>query len=150
MHIAFENPNQPEVIALIEALDAYQKPLYPPESHHGIDLAALSMPTVLFAVARSTTHEAIGCAALSLNSSYAELKRMYVIPTCRQQGVGRQLMAFIENAARIKGITHLMLETGYLQTAALTLYQQCGFSERAPFGEYREDPNSIFMEKRLV
>ena len=50
--IALESPDQPEVIALIDELDAYQKPLYPPESHHGIDLAALSRTNVLFAVAR--------------------------------------------------------------------------------------------------
>ena len=39
-----ESADQAEVRALIDALDAYQKPLYPPESHHGIDLAALSRP----------------------------------------------------------------------------------------------------------
>ena len=44
MRVAFESPDQPEVVALIDALDAYQKPMYPAESHHGIDLAALSRP----------------------------------------------------------------------------------------------------------
>ena len=42
MQISIENPNQADVIQLIDDLDAYQKPLYPPESHYGIDLAALS------------------------------------------------------------------------------------------------------------
>src|SRR6185295_7944243 len=40
MNVAFETPDQPEVARLIDELDAYQKPLYPPESHHGIDMAA--------------------------------------------------------------------------------------------------------------
>ena len=39
MRIAVESANQPEIIALIEDLDAYQKPLYPTESHHGVDIA---------------------------------------------------------------------------------------------------------------
>jgi putative acetyltransferase len=52
MHIATEPANQPEVLALIEQLDAYQMPLYPAESHHGIDVAVLSQPNVIFAVAR--------------------------------------------------------------------------------------------------
>ena len=50
--IELESPDQPDVLALIEDLDAYQKPLYPIESFHGIDLEALSRPDVLFAVAR--------------------------------------------------------------------------------------------------
>ena len=48
--ISLESPDQPEVIALIEELDAYQAPLYPAESHHGINIEALSSKNVLFAV----------------------------------------------------------------------------------------------------
>ena len=150
MQIAFESPNQPEVIALIDALDAYQKPLYPAESHHGIDLSTLSESNILFAVARNTASKAVGCAALCLNDSYAELKRMYVAPEYRGQGIGTQLMAFLETSAFQKGYRQLMLETGYLQTAALNLYQRCGYIRRTPFGNYIEDPNSVFMEKRLI
>ena len=149
MSIAFESPNQPELIALIEALDAYQKPLYPAESHHGIDINALSQSNILFAVARNHSQKAIGCAALSLKDSYAELKRMYVIPEYRCQGIGKQLIAFLELAALLKGYRHFMLETGYLQTEALSLYQHCGYVRRTPFGDYIEDPNSVFMEKQL-
>lgn len=59
MRIALESPDQPEVIALIDAPDAYQIPLYPAESHHGIDIAALCRPEVLFAVARTEGREAV-------------------------------------------------------------------------------------------
>ena len=47
MQIAFESPRQPDVVALIEELDAYQRPLYPAESHHGIDIDQLDAPHVL-------------------------------------------------------------------------------------------------------
>lgn len=53
MHICLERPDQSDVLALINALDAYQKPLYPAASHHGLDSAALAQPHVLFAVARN-------------------------------------------------------------------------------------------------
>jgi len=46
MHIALEPPAQPDVIALIDELDAYQKPLYPLESHYGFDIDALAQPHV--------------------------------------------------------------------------------------------------------
>ena len=52
MLITLESPDQPDVMALIAELDAYQDTLYPPESRHVFDLAGLKQPNVLFAVAR--------------------------------------------------------------------------------------------------
>ena len=46
MTIAPESPDQPEVIALIAELDAYQDTLYPPESRHLLDLASLKRSNV--------------------------------------------------------------------------------------------------------
>jgi putative acetyltransferase len=66
MRLALERPDQPEVLTLIDALDAYQQPLYPPPSHHGIDIAALLQPQVVFAVARDDAGAAIGCGAVVL------------------------------------------------------------------------------------
>ena len=70
MRIAFELPDQPEVIALIAELDAYQATLYPPESCHSLDLASLKQPNVLFAVARDAAGAAMGCGAVVLGSEY--------------------------------------------------------------------------------
>ena len=67
MNIAFESPDQPEVIALIAELDAYQDTLYPPESRYALDLTSLKKPNVLFAVARDDAGRAIGCGAIVLN-----------------------------------------------------------------------------------
>lgn len=71
MHIALESADQPEVVALIEALDAYQMPMYPLESHHGVDIAALAAPNVLFAVARDEQ----GAAAVLSGACSTSLKR---------------------------------------------------------------------------
>jgi hypothetical protein len=60
MRLALESPAQPDVLRLIDALDAYQRPLYPPASHHGIDLAALLAPAVIFGVARDDEGAALG------------------------------------------------------------------------------------------
>ena len=81
MRISLESPNQPEVLQLIEELDAFQKPLYPAESHHGIDLIALSEPNVLFAVARDAHGQAVACGAIVIEAAYGEIKRMYTSPT---------------------------------------------------------------------
>jgi putative acetyltransferase len=147
MHISLESPDQPDVLRLIDALDAYQKPLYPPESHHGIDLAALSAPNVLFAVARDAEGLAVACGAIVLGDAHGELKRMYTSPPQRGRGIGRALLGFLESEARARGCTRFALETGYLQPEAISLYLRCGYLRCGPFGDYVEDPNSVFMQK---
>jgi putative acetyltransferase len=150
VRIALEAPRQPDVLALIDALDAYQRPLYPPESHHGIDLEALSRPEVLFAVARDDDGCALGCGAVLLESPFGELKRMYVDPALRGRGVARGLLSCIELQAAARGCTTLRLETGVLQHEAIRLYERAGFVRCGPFGDYVDDPLSVFMVKRLA
>jgi len=149
VRIAIERPDQPAAIALIDELDAYQKPLYPAESHHGIDIAALLQPNVVFVMAREGD-EAVGCGAVVFEHGWAELKRMYVRPALRGRGVAQAMLAFLEAQAVERGMPLVRLETGYLQPDALRLYERAGYVRRGPFGGYGPDPNSVFMEKRLV
>ena len=155
MHrIAIERADRPDVVRLIEELDGYQKPLYPEESHHGISIDALLRPNVIFAVARDDV-EAIGCGAFviehdSKEQGWGELKRMYVRPSHRGRGVARAVLAFLEAQAIERGARTARLETGIRQPEALRLYEAAGYVRRGPFGRYAPDPNSVFMEKRLV
>ena len=150
MPIALESPDQPEVIALIAELDAYQDGLYPPESRYALDLDSLMQPNVLFLVARDESGCALGCGAMVLHEGYGELKRMYVRPAGRGRGLGRRLLARLEAEALTIGCERAMLETGPYQPEALALYAAAGYEQRGPFGGYRDDPLSVFMEKRLV
>ena len=86
MNVNLESPNQPEIIALIKELDAYQDTLYPAEARYALDLTSLEQGNLLFAVARDDRDAAFGCGALVLDGDAAELKRMYVSPTHRGQG----------------------------------------------------------------
>lgn len=149
MKITLESPSQPDVRQLIQELDDYQIPLYPAESHHGVDISVLEQPNVLFAVARSDTGTALACGAIVLEDGYGELKRMYTVPAQRGQGIARRLLAFLEAEAQARGCSAFALETGYLQTDAIQLYQRCGYSLCGPFGAYLEDPNSVFMQKKI-
>ncbi len=150
MNVAIEPPDQPEVIALIAELDAYQDTLYPPESRHSLDLTSLKQANVLFVVARDVDHQAIGCGAVVLHSDFGEVKRMYVHPRGRGQGVAKKVLAMLELEATEKGCRLLRLETGPSQPEALGLYAACGYARRGPFAGYRDDPLSVFMEKRLA
>ena len=150
MQIALESPDQPDVIALIAELDAYQDTLYPPESRHALALSSLKQPHVRFAVARDAAAQAIGCGAVVLGAEGGELKRMYVHPRGRGQGVAKAMLALLEAEARHAGCHLLKLETGPYQPEALGLYARSGYERCGPFGKYTNDPLSVFMQKRLA
>jgi len=147
--LGLESPRQPDVVRLLEALDAYQSRLYPPESNHFLDVEALAAPGVRFFVARRG-REAVGCGALRIDpAGYGELKRMFVASAARGTRLGRRILERIEEEARREGLEWLRLETGIHQPEALGLYRSAGYVEREAFGEYKPDPLSVFMEKRL-
>ncbi|NHZ93770.1 GNAT family N-acetyltransferase [Massilia sp. CCM 8733] len=150
MTIAFESPDQTDVIALIAELDAYQDGLYPPESRHALDLASLQQPNVLFAVARDRAGQAIGCCALVFCPEFGEIKRLYVNPRGRGQGVARKLLAVLESRAIDADCKVLKLETGPYQPEALALYAAAGYERRGPFADYANDPLSVFMQKHIA
>lgn len=149
MNISLEHPNQPDIIQLIADLDAYQLSLYPAESVYALDLDSLSQPNVLFAVARDAAGKAVGCAAVVVTAEYGELKRMYVDPAVRGQGVGRRVLALLESAAAARGCPRIALETGPYQLEALAMYERYGYQRCSRFGDYPDDPFSIFMHKPL-
>jgi len=147
--IAAETPDQPEIGAFFAASEAYMGALYPADSNHFSDLAALVQSNVLFLVARNAG-QAVGCAALvCAEDGSAEIKRMWVEPYARRLHVGRQLLQALIAAARAAGVGVVRLETGNAQPAALALYRRVGFRERGPFGGYASDPLSVFMELPL-
>lgn len=149
MIINTETPDQPEVRAMLDQLDAYCASLYPAESNHLLDIASLLAGDVLFLVARDIDGAAVGCAALANRGSYGEVKRMYVDQARRGLGTGRKLLEHLAMFARMSGLGELKLETGIHQPAANALYESSGFTRCAPFGDYLPDPLSLFMEKRL-
>jgi len=144
-----EPPDQPDVIALIEALDAQMTALYPPESNHLLDLAALSDPGVTFLVVRDGD-EIVGCGALLRDPrGWGEVKRMFVRSEQRGRGIGKRVLAELETTARTARLPLLRLETGIHNVDAIALYRGAGFTECPAFGDYAPDPLSVFMEKRV-
>jgi len=147
--IQLESPRGNGVNELIRALDSYLSALYPPASNHFLDLEQLSQPAIRFFVARRAGAP-LACGALRIDAEgYGEVKRMYVAPAARGEGLGRAILARIEEEARRQGLRLMRLETGIHQAEAIALYRRSGYADCPPFGEYRTDPLSRFMEKRL-
>lgn len=147
--LRLESPDQPDVIALLQRATDYLLARYPVESCNILDVNGLRADGVRFWVAREA-HYAVGCCALiPLASRTGEIKRLYVDDAARGQGVGNQLLETLEAAAQRDGMTTLMLEAGVNQPQALGLYSKRGYSRRGPYGNYRDDPLSVFMQKLL-
>ena len=136
---------------LIHALNAELSGLYPEPgaTHFRLDPEEVAGDRGSFLIA-FMDGEPLGCGAVRLlEQGNAELKRMYVPPSARGQGIGRALLTRLEHEARGLGATRLLLETGIRQEAALALYRAAGFEVIPAFGEYIDSPTSVCMAKDL-
>jgi ribosomal protein S18 acetylase RimI-like enzyme len=147
--IVAARPDSAVARELIAELEAYLVPMYPAESRHGYSVEKLLREGVAFFVLRSGDGVA-GCGGVQLvESEYGEIKRMYVRPAYRGQGLGRRMLDHLAAHARAHGLDRLRLETGIHQVEAIRLYEGYGFRRIPPFAPYREDPLSRYYEKTL-
>ena len=137
---------------LIEALNAELTERYPEPgaNHFRLDADEVTDGRGAFLVATSDGVVA-GCGAIRrLNATEAEIKRMYVVPAMRGQGVGGSIVAALEDVAVGLGVTRLVLETGERQPEAIALYSRVGFAIVPAFGEYVGSAFSVCMAKELA
>jgi putative acetyltransferase len=142
----------PEIRALLEEHLRNMHQLSPPESVHALDIAALRKPEITFWTAWAQ-EELLGCGALkALDSRHGEVKSMRTVSSKRRAGVGRAMLEHIVAEARVRSYARLSLETGSMEafTPARRLYESFGFTYCAPFADYSEDPNSLFMTCALA
>ena len=133
---------------LLELSHALMLSLFSPESCHFLDLDALEADNIHLFAAREGT-EIFGTGALAIKDGYGEVKSMFTLEAARGKGVAAALLRQIEDTARAHGLTSLKLETGDTLHAAHRLYERQGFTFCKPFGDYKDIPESLFMEKDL-
>ncbi|NJO96194.1 MAG: GNAT family N-acetyltransferase [Pleurocapsa sp. CRU_1_2] len=127
------------------------KKITPPESIHALDLQALRSPDIIFWTAWEDD-ELLGCGALKeLDSRSGEVKSMRTAKVHRRKGVASKILEHIIAEAEQRSYERLNLETGSFPefAPARALYTLYGFEYRSPFAEYIDDPNSVFMTKKL-
>lgn len=151
MRIRLDDLSQPEVHALLDEHLAEMRRLSPPESVHALDLGALRRPEISFWTLWSG-HDLLGCGALKhLDASHAEIKSMRTAAAHRRRGVARTMVEHLVQQARQRSYARLSLETGAEDAfaPARALYASFGFTYCAPFADYTDDPNSVFMTRLL-
>ncbi len=92
----------------------------------------------------------VGCGAFKpLGKDAVEVKRMYVPPVHRQQGIASLVLRELEKWAGELGYVRCMLETGRKQPEAIALYRRSGYQVVANYGPYIGVENSVCFEKRI-
>lgn len=143
----------PDVELLVGLLNDELGSLYSPEQRHGLDLAAIFQPHVRFFLAYWRGQPA-GCGGVALLDGFAEVKRMYVRPAWRRDGLASAIMDRLTAEAAAAGHTRLLLETGVYSGAAIGFYRERGFTVRTAFEPYASMApasilTSVFMEKPI-
>jgi GNAT superfamily N-acetyltransferase len=97
------------------------------------------------------TGAAVVCGGLrALAGGVAEIKRMYVVPEFRGQGLSQVLLAELEREALALGWSVLRLETGRRQPEAIGLYTGAGYHRIERFGDHAAAQESLCFEKDLT
>lgn len=103
-----------------------------PEQSISASTEELTPPQGYFVVAE-LHGEAVGCGALKCHTAFGEVKRMWVAPSVRGLGIGKHLLARLEDIAREQKSPLLRLETNKALVEAQTLYKNFGYREVAAF-----------------
>ncbi|MCE9636361.1 MAG: GNAT family N-acetyltransferase [Planctomycetes bacterium] len=151
MRIELDGLTRPQVHALLQEHLENMHELSPPEQVFALDLAKLRAPEITFWTVWQGD-QLLGCGALKqLSPVHGEIKSMRTPTAARGRGAGRAILDHIISVARQRGYEVLSLETGTHPAfePAHNLYRSQGFTACGPFGSYRADPHSVFMELRL-
>jgi GNAT superfamily N-acetyltransferase len=99
------------------------------DGERGLTAAMFDHPAGVFLIARTESRtEPVGGAGLRIVArETGEVRRLWVDPAWRGRGIGRDLVAGLEDAALGLGLSVLRLETGDRQPEAVSLYQGLGW-----------------------
>mgnify|MGYP004554997045 CR=1 FL=1 len=151
--LAIETPLQDDVRALVAELNATMIPLTPREFQFQMTVEQMADPAVTLVVARNEAGEAVGMGAIKdCGEGVAEVKRMFTRPAVRGERVGKAVLAKLEELARDKNLTRLVLETGEAEgfKPAYRIYERSGFTRCGRILDYPDAGHNRFYEKKLV
>lgn len=151
MHIIQADLSDQRVIDLLRIHATSARAQTAPGSAHALDLRGLQSPDIsVWTIWDGESLAGLG-ALKRLSAHHGEVKSMHTAQAMRGRGAGRAMLAHIVAAARGAGMSRLSLETGSWDffRPAHALYRSHGFTDCPPFGEYRPDPNSVFLSLDL-
>ena len=150
MWIKYTNGENPDFVALCELLDENLNELVGGEKQRAEYVQYNNLVHIHDVFVAYDGELPIGCAAFKKYSEItAEVKRVFVKKEYRGQGIAKLLMEQVEHKAREKGYQELILETGMPMKSAIGLYSSIGYHRIENYGQYKDLPLSICMNKKL-
>lgn len=140
-----------DVETLIQFSRDYQAEIYPADSINQDDPEYLVSGSMYF-IGAYGDEVLLGIGGVKImhdDGDYGEIKNLFVDPKARGRGVSKIIMQALEDYLVKNGILLCRLETGVSQPESIGLYKRLGYEDRDAYGDYADDPLSVFMEKVL-
>ena len=144
----------PDAVRLREAMQAEVRGLYRDAVHLEGDAVqdrdgglSIDPATVLLTEVLYDADEPVGHVAVRRLGDDLEIKRMYVPPEHRGEGVADRLLAAVEEWAREQGVPRLVLHTGEKQLPAIAFYTRHGYTPIPVYPPYEQLAYSRCFEK---
>jgi DNA-binding MarR family transcriptional regulator/GNAT superfamily N-acetyltransferase len=107
---------------------------YDPDNDATANPEELRPPAGYFLVA-TLDGNALGCGGVKVSGDGGEIKRLWVAESARGLGIGRRILAALEDTACKAGVSLLRLDSNASLKEALSLYRNAGYAEVAPFND---------------
>lgn len=105
---------------------------------------------IRYAIVAYLDNKPVGCGAFKeYDPDTVEIKRMFVQPDFRGQGIAGSILTALEAWAGELDYEFCVLETGKMQPEAIGLYQKSGYQIIPNYGQYENVENSVCMRKEL-
>jgi putative acetyltransferase len=149
--ITIEESLGEELAQLLQAHWLFCTSTTPIEHVYALDASRLFTPDITVFGAR-VNGELVGVGALrKLDQDHAELKSMHTLAKLRGLGIGKAMVAYIEQFAKEEGVKRISLETGGTEPfkPARQLYESLGYQDCEAFGDYVLSEDNTCMTKLI-
>ena len=138
-------------VRLVDALVTEMDQLYGQAPGGGVGSGAspsdFTPPTGAFLVIYADGKPVAGGGLKRDDDGVAEIKRIYVVPAARRQGLGRKLLEALEDRARELGYARVRLDTGARQPHAQAMYERAGYH---PIDNYNGNSMASFWGEKIL
>ena len=142
------NSDNPHFVELVKLLDAYLTTVDGDE--HAFYDQFNGIENLRYVVVAYDEDHPVGCGAIKeFRSDSMEVKRMFVDPAFRGNGIAKSVLSRLETWAAELGYQKCVLETGKRQIEAVALYRRCGYQSIPNYEPYTAMENSVCFEKLI-
>ena len=148
IHLIRTNSDNPDFNGLVRLLD--QDLQMRDGAEHAFYAQFNKVSAIRYVVIAYRGDEPVGCGAFKeFTGELVEIKRMFVQPAHREQGIAQAILAELEQWAQELHYTGCVLETGKNQPEAIRLYQKISYQVIPNYGQYAGVENSVCMQKEI-